>query len=477
MSMIIRQSTSIDVPIGPFLDSVDGNSQETALTITQPDVRLKKNGGNWAQKAAAQTLSHEEAGWYEVTLDATDTDTVGHLIVAVHESGALAAWREFQVVEEVVYDALFASGATGALPVSSGGIAAAAFAAGAIDASAIAANAIGSSELADGAITSAKFAAGAITATVIATDAIDDDAIATGAIASSAFAAGAINAAAVAADAIGASELAADAASEIATAVWAAATRTLTALGFTLGAGDLAADTITAAKIAPDAIGASELAADAATEIATAVWASVTRTLTALGFTLGASDLAADTITATKIATDAITAAKIAADAIGASELATDAVTEIVNAVWAAAARTLTALDEDSTTLDLDATIRAAIGLASANLDTQLDALPTNAELATALAAADDAVLAAIAALSIPTANQNADALLDRANAIETGYTLRGVMRLLSAVLLGKIDDAATTTNTFRSITDAKDRVTSTVDADGNRTMVTLDAT
>lgn len=38
---------------------------------------------------------------------------------------------------------------------------------------------------------------------------------------------------------------------------------------------------ITAAKVAADAIGASELAADAASEIATAVWAAVTRTLTA----------------------------------------------------------------------------------------------------------------------------------------------------------------------------------------------------
>jgi hypothetical protein len=49
--------------------------------------------------------------------------------------------------------------------------------------------------------------------------------------------------------------------------------------------------------------------------------------------------------------------------------------------------------------LDAAAT-RSAVGLASANLDTQLDALPTNAELATALGTADDAVLAAIAALN-----------------------------------------------------------------------------
>jgi len=102
----LKQSTSVDVGIGPFLDSTDGNTQETALTITQPDIRLKKNGGNWAQKAAAQTLSHEEAGWYEVTLDATDTDTLGILIVAIHESGALVAWDKYMVVPANVYDSM-----------------------------------------------------------------------------------------------------------------------------------------------------------------------------------------------------------------------------------------------------------------------------------------------------------------------------------------------------------------------------------
>lgn len=43
----------------------------------------------------------------------------------------------------------------------------------------------------------------------------------------------------------------------------------------------LAANVITASSIAADAIGASELAADAASEIGTAVWAAATRTLTA----------------------------------------------------------------------------------------------------------------------------------------------------------------------------------------------------
>jgi hypothetical protein len=56
-------------------------------------------------------------------------------------------------------------------------------------------------------------------------------------------------------------------------------------------------------------------------------------------------------------------------------------------------------------TLDA-AGVRSAVGLASANLDTQLADLPTNAELATALGTADDAVLAAIAALNNLSAAQ-----------------------------------------------------------------------
>ena len=112
MSSWLKQSTSVDVGVGPFLDETDGKTAETALTITQPDVRLKKNGGAWAQKAAAQTLTHEEAGWYEVTLDATDTNTLGLLIVAIHESGALPVWKEYMVVPANVYDAIVAGSDT-----------------------------------------------------------------------------------------------------------------------------------------------------------------------------------------------------------------------------------------------------------------------------------------------------------------------------------------------------------------------------
>jgi hypothetical protein len=109
----LRQSTAVDIALGPFVDATDGVTAETALTISQADVRLKKNAGAWAQVNDATSAAHEENGWYEKELDATDTDTVGILVVAVNESGALPVWREFQVVEEAVFDRDYAASGTG----------------------------------------------------------------------------------------------------------------------------------------------------------------------------------------------------------------------------------------------------------------------------------------------------------------------------------------------------------------------------
>jgi hypothetical protein len=105
----LRQSTAVDIAFGPFLDDTDGKTAETALTLTQPDIRLKKNNGAWAQKNAAQTLSHEEAGYYEPSLDTTDTNTLGLLTIAVHETGALPVRQDYLVISQVAYDVMFAA--------------------------------------------------------------------------------------------------------------------------------------------------------------------------------------------------------------------------------------------------------------------------------------------------------------------------------------------------------------------------------
>src|SRR3989304_6007279 len=94
----LKQSTAGDVALGPFVDATDGVTPETGLSLTQAECRLKKNGGAWAQKNQASTAAHEEEGWYEVNLDATDTNTLGILVLAVYVSGALPAWRGCLVV-------------------------------------------------------------------------------------------------------------------------------------------------------------------------------------------------------------------------------------------------------------------------------------------------------------------------------------------------------------------------------------------
>lgn len=104
---IIEQSISITIRIGPFLDEDDGKTAETALSIVQADIRLSKNGGDFAQSNDVGGATHDEFGWYYLTLDATDTGALGRLIVAIHDSGnALPVWREFMVMPENVWDSL-----------------------------------------------------------------------------------------------------------------------------------------------------------------------------------------------------------------------------------------------------------------------------------------------------------------------------------------------------------------------------------
>jgi len=117
--MFLKQSTAYTFRFGPFLDDTDGKTAETGLTISQADVRLSKNGGNFAQKNESSSSSHDEIGYYIVVLDTTDTNTVGELLVAVHESGALPVFKTFQVVEEDIYAAIFAGSATLAASVAS----------------------------------------------------------------------------------------------------------------------------------------------------------------------------------------------------------------------------------------------------------------------------------------------------------------------------------------------------------------------
>lgn len=133
-------------------------------------------------------------------------------------------------------------------------------------------------------------------------------------------------------------------------------------------------------------------------------WANVDNPTTTVGLSgttvKTATDVEADTADIQSRLPAALVSGRIDAS-VGA--MATDTLTS-----GALAASAVTEIQSGLSTLDA-AGVRAAIGLASANLDTQIasrasqtsvDDLPTNSELSTALASADDATLAAIATLS-----------------------------------------------------------------------------
>lgn len=103
---ILKQSTAATVKLGAFVDDTDGKTAETGLTISQADIRLSKNGGDFAQTNNATGATHDEFGYYDIPLDTTDTGTLGRLRVAVSESGALPVWQDFLVVTANVYDTL-----------------------------------------------------------------------------------------------------------------------------------------------------------------------------------------------------------------------------------------------------------------------------------------------------------------------------------------------------------------------------------
>lgn len=340
--MYLRQSTaSQSVMIGPFVDDADGNTAETGLTIANTDIRLSKNGANIVDKNSGGG-THDELGYYTITLDATDTNTVGRLQLMVHVAGALPVYHEFWVLEEAIFDALFAASATGLLPANvtqwKGSTPA--------DLADTDKVQVSVQHMLDGVLTAAKIASNAIT----------DAKIASGALTAAKFAAGAFD------------------------AVWSVTTRLLTA----------------------------------GTNIVLAKGTGVT----------GFNDLSAGDV-------------------------------------------------------------RGAVGLASANLDTQLstidgvvdaiqaktDNLPDDpadqSALEALINAVDDFVDTEVAAIKAKT---------DLIPGTIDGKTFAEGWTLIMAVLLAKCSGLGTTTAVFRNVSDTKDRVTATVDADGNRSAVTLDA-
>lgn len=207
--------------------------------------------------------------------------------------------------------------------------------------------------------------------------------------------------------------------------------------------------------------------------------------------------MAANVVTATAINADAITAAKLAADVT----------TEVQTGLATASALATVQADTDDIQSRLPAAlvsgrmssepnaaaIRTGVGMASANLDTQLAAISAFIDTEVAAIKVVTDKLATTIQVSGPNWQFTVDALAqaptgggggttaaqvwDLADGIEVGLTPRQAMRLIAAVLAG---DAVVSGNNiiFRNaLADTKARINANVDVNGNRTFNSIDVT
>ena len=111
---VLKQSTQVDVLIGPLIDDGDFKSVEESVAynatgidvdvikgVTKADVTLANSAGDGYWR-------HVANGYYAVTLSTTDTGTLGRLRVTFEATGVLPCWECFVVVPANIYDSLIA---------------------------------------------------------------------------------------------------------------------------------------------------------------------------------------------------------------------------------------------------------------------------------------------------------------------------------------------------------------------------------
>lgn len=94
----VKQSVAANVML-LMVDSANHNAGKTGLTLT---VTLSKDGGAFA--SITPTVTERGNGWYNIALTATDTNTLGDLIVRATSTGADDGERISVVVSNIAQD-------------------------------------------------------------------------------------------------------------------------------------------------------------------------------------------------------------------------------------------------------------------------------------------------------------------------------------------------------------------------------------
>ena len=106
----LRQSTAgQEVPLGYFLDSTDGDTEETGLTVANTDIKIWKWGATTLANKNSGGATHISNGIMYCVLDATDSNTLGPMIIFVHVAGALTVRLECSVLTANVWDSKYSS--------------------------------------------------------------------------------------------------------------------------------------------------------------------------------------------------------------------------------------------------------------------------------------------------------------------------------------------------------------------------------
>lgn len=284
------------------------------------------------------------------------------------------------------------------------------------------------------------------------------------------------NVGAMAANTLTAAATAADFGTEVATAVWAATTRLLTAgtnIVLAKGAGITGFNDLSAAQVN----------AEVDTAIADAALATAANLSIVAGYLdteMAAVKAVTDKLDQMLVLDGAVYQFTVNALELGPSGSGASAAT-IAAAVWdealgghATAGTSGAALTTAASASGMDAAgMRAALGMAAADLDTQLDAIKTD----TAAAVSDTgAIKAKTDNLPTDPADASVVAALISAlpqsvweHAISTGYPAERLLRVISAAVAGKTNTSGTV---MRDVTDTQDMITATITG-SDRTSVT----
>jgi hypothetical protein len=116
---LLRQSTIQVIQFGVFVDKDDAVTLEVGLAAAMDNastgIRLSKDGADFVDRNDSTTPAYDAMGSYRLTLNATDTVTLGNLRITFEESTTcLPVWDDWTVITAKNYDA-FVLG-TDALP-------------------------------------------------------------------------------------------------------------------------------------------------------------------------------------------------------------------------------------------------------------------------------------------------------------------------------------------------------------------------